>query len=54
MASDDLLEGVEEKVLPLGVLVDLRENEGKIALEISSTHAPCSKEHQCDMILVPQ
>ena len=47
MASDDLLEGVKEKILPLGVLVDLRENEGKVALEIPSTHTPCKKEYQC-------
>ena len=47
MASDDLLEGVEEEILPLGVLVNLREDEGKIALEISSTHTPWKHKHKC-------
>ena len=40
MAGDDLLEGVQEEILPLGVLVDLREDEGEVALEVSSAHTP--------------
>ena len=28
MAGDDLLEGVQEEILPFGVLGDLREDEG--------------------------
>ena len=41
MAGDDLLEGVQQQVLPLGVGLDLRQDEGKILLQIARAHASC-------------
>ena len=50
MAGDDLLEGVQEEILPFGVLVDLREDEGEVALEVSSAHTPYMEVTQNEKI----
>ena len=35
MCRDDFLEGVKEKVLPLGMCVDLFEDNGQVKVEVS-------------------
>ena len=50
VAGDDLLEGVQEEILPFGVLVDLREDEGEVALEVSSAHTPYMEVTQNEKI----
>ena len=44
VAGDDLLEGVKEEVLPLGVGLDLREDEGEVAMEVAGTYTTCGCE----------
>ena len=41
VAGDDLLEGVQEEVLPLRVGLNLGEDEGKISMEVTGTYTAC-------------
>ena len=41
VTSDDLLQRVEQQILPLGVGLDLRQNEGEILLQVAGTDTTC-------------
>ena len=54
VTGDDLLEGVEQEILPLWVRLDLRQDEWKVLLQVASTDTPCKKRRNSEPLFHAQ